>query len=314
MLPKPLKHGDTVGVIAPASPPNIENYKKSIAFIESFGLSIQEGKHLKNVHGYLAGTDDERLEDLHDMFADDSIKGIIFAGGGYGTARIAHRLDYELIKKNPKIFWGYSDLTYLHTAIRQETGLVTFHGPMLASDVGKEDFHPLSKKQFNQLFEPTFLVYDESIAPLEVIAEGKAEGEIVGGNLTLIASSLGGQYELDTKGKLLLIEDVDEEPYRIDGYLAQLMHAGKLEEAAGIIVGDFNNAVPTRNPSLSLETVLDDYFRQLGKPVMKGFQIGHCQPHFAIPLGTRARLSTESKTLTIQPGVTGSSNDSESRL
>lgn len=119
---------------------------------------------------------------------------------------------------------------------------------------------------------------------------------------------------MDTKGKLLLIEDVDEEPYRIDGYLAQLMHAGKLEEAAGIIVGDFNNAVPTRNPSLSLETVLDDYFRQLGKPVMKGFQIGHCQPHFAIPLGTRARLSTESKTLTIQPGVTGSSNDSESRL
>nr|WP_289039461.1 LD-carboxypeptidase [uncultured Allobacillus sp.] len=306
MLPKPLKHGDTVGVIAPASPPNIENYQKSKAFIESLGLSIQEGKHLKNVHGYLAGTDDERLEDLHAMFADDSIKGIIFAGGGYGTARIVHRLDYELIKKNPKIFWGYSDLTYLHTAIRQETGLVTFHGPMLASDVGEDDFHPLSKKQFDQLFKPTSLVYDESFSALEVIAEGEAEGEIVGGNLTLIASSLGGQYELDTKGKLLFIEDIDEEPYRIDGYLAQLMHAGKLDDAAGIIVGDFKNAVPTRKPSLSLKAVLEDYFHSLKKPVMKGFQIGHCQPHFAIPLGTWATLSTKNKSLSIEPGVTDS--------
>lgn len=303
MLPKALQYGDTVGVIAPASPPNLTNYQKSLSFIERLGLQVKQGKHMENVHGYLAGTDEERLEDLHAMFADESVKGIICAGGGFGTARIAHRIDYELIRNHPKIFWGYSDLTYLHTAIRQQAGLVTFHGPMLASDVGKEDFHERSAHRFKQLFEPTKLIYDESFSPLQVLSEGEAEGEIVGGNLTLIASSLGGPYEIDTKGKLLLMEDIDEEPYRIDSYLAQLMHAEKLDDAAGFIIGDFNNAEAKRNPSLTLETVLKDYFQSIDRPVMRGFKIGHCQPHFAIPLGVPAKLSTKDKSLTIEPGV-----------
>lgn len=305
ILPKALQRGDTIGVIAPASPPNLENMHNAIPFFEQLGLKVKLAPHVSRVHGHLAGTDEERLKDLHDMFQDEEVKAIICAGGGYGTGRIAPSVDYELIRNNPKIFWGYSDITYLHTAIRQRTGLVTFHGPMLASDIGKDDFQQISKDSFQQLFKPTTLIYDETISPLTVISEGVAEGEVVGGNLSLIVNTMGGPFEIDTKDKLLFIEDIDEPPYRIDSFLCQLKNAGKLDEVKGIIVGDFNNAVPkSERPSLTLEDVLNDYFANSGVPVMSGFKIGHCQPHFSIPLGTKAILNTKEKTLTIQPGVT----------
>ncbi|TDL33110.1 LD-carboxypeptidase [Jeotgalibacillus sp. S-D1] len=304
LIPKRLKRGDTVGVIAPASPPNIQNLEKSYSFLTQLGLKVRLGNYVHKVNGYLAGSDEERLEDLHAMFEDPSVDGIICAGGGYGTARIASKIDYELIKQNPKIFWGYSDITFLHTAIRQETGLVTFHGPMLASDVGKEEFQDLSKKMFWQLFEPKELHYTEDVSPLEIISEGERVGELVGGNLSLILSSIGTPFELNTKGKILFIEDIDEEPYRIDGMLNQLLLAGKLETAAGIVVGDFKNAVPTNNkPSQTLDEVLNHYLKDLETPVIKGFKIGHCEPHFAIPFGVKARLSSKTKSLTIMPGV-----------
>lgn len=304
LIPKHLKKGDTVGVIAPASPPNIQNLEKSYSFLHQLGLNVKLGKHVHKVNGYLAGSDEERLADLHAMFEDPLVDGIICAGGGYGTARIASQIDYELIKQNPKIFWGYSDITFLHTAIRQETGLVTFHGPMLASDVGKEEFQELSKKMFWQLFEPKELHYTEDVSPLDIISEGERVGELVGGNLSLIISSIGTPFELNTKGKILFIEDIDEAPYRIDGMLNQLLMAGKLETAAGIVVGDFKNAVPTNNkPSQTLEEVLEHYLKDLETPVIKGFKIGHCEPHFAVPFGVKARLSTKTKSLTIMPGV-----------
>ncbi|WP_148350228.1 S66 peptidase family protein [Thalassobacillus devorans] len=303
VLPNRLHKGDKVGVIAPASPPNIDQLNKAIPFLESLGLEVVIADHVEDVHGYLAGTDEERLADVHDMFARPDIKGIFCAGGGYGTGRIADKIDYELIRKNPKIFWGYSDITYLHTAIRQKTGLVTFHGPMLSSDIGKDDFHDESKTMFHQLFFSQPLTYNESLAPLTVIAEGEGRGELTGGNLSLLVSTLGTPFEVDTKGKLLLIEDIDEEPYRIDGMLNQLRLSGKFHDAAGIVVGDFMNAEPSkRKASLSLSQVLKDYLSGLAKPVVAGFKIGHCQPHFAIPLGVEAELSSNG-TLKISPGV-----------
>ncbi|WP_277674319.1 S66 peptidase family protein [Piscibacillus halophilus] len=309
ILPKAIQPGDTIGVIAPASPPNLSNLKKAIPFFENLGLKVKVGKYVEKVYGYLAGTDEQRLEDLHNMFLDQEVDAIICAGGGYGTGRIAASINYDIIKTNPKIFWGYSDITYLHTAIRQQTGLVTFHGPMLASDIGKDDFHPHSKESFNQLSEPEEIIYDESYSKLTTICEGEAKGPIVGGNLSLIVNSIGGDYEIDTRGKLLFIEDVDEPPYRIDSFLSQLKHAGKLDDAVGVIVGDFNNAKPKKDrPSLTFEEVLDDYFKPLNKPVLSGFNIGHCQPHYAIPLGTQAKLCTHTKTLTIEPGVIGGSS------
>lgn len=302
--PKRLQPGDTIGIIAPSSPPNQENLERSLEFLEQQGLKWKFGKHINNTNGYLAGTDDERLRDLEDMFADPSIDGIICAGGGYGSARFTDRLDLQLIRENPKIFWGFSDITFLHTAIGLYSNLVTFHGPMLASCVGKDTFHELSAKMFMQLFEPIELHYTEDISPLETISGGVAQGEIVGGNLSLLADTMGTKFEVETKGKLLFIEDVGEEPYRVDGMLNQLRMAGKFSDAAGIIIGDFSEVdLKKTKSSFTIDEVFDQYFGDIGKPVVKGFKIGHCEPHVAIPLGVEAKLDGNKKTLTILPGV-----------
>ncbi|RDY66224.1 LD-carboxypeptidase [Halobacillus trueperi] len=299
-----LNQGDTVGVIAPASPPDLKNLDKGISFLESLGLKVKLGAHVNKKHGYLAGNDQQRLEDFHHMFQDPEITAIFCAGGGYGTGRIVADIDYSSIKENPKIFWGYSDITCLHTAIRQETGLVTFHGPMLCSDVGKEGFDAESEKMFHQLFEPEGIHYNENLSPLEVIGEGEASGEVVGGNLSLLVNAMGTPYEIDTKGKLLFLEDVGEEPYRLDSFFNQLKLAGKIEDAAGIILGDFSGTETEKTKeTLSLSQVYEDYFSHLNKPVLAGFKIGHCLPHYSIPFGTDAVLSSHRKSLMIQPGV-----------
>jgi len=150
--PKPLQKGDTVAVIAPASPPNQHNLKKGIEYLREIGLNVVTGAHLYKKNGYLAGTDEQRAADIHAMFANKEVKAIICACGGYGTARLASQLNYDLIKRNPKVFWGYSDITFLHTAIHQRTGLVTFHRPMLSSDLGKEDVHIETKQAFINCF------------------------------------------------------------------------------------------------------------------------------------------------------------------
>lgn len=305
MLVKPerLKKGDTVGVIAPASPPNIENLERGLKFFAELGLNYKLGKSLYLEYGYLAGSDEERLADLHEMFQDNEVKGIICAGGGYGTARIASAINYKVISRNPKIFWGYSDITFLHTAIRQQAGLVTFHGPMIASDIGKEDASLISKDQFKQLFHPTELRYTDTISELDELVSGTAEGALVGGNLSLLSSTMGTKFEIDTAGKILLIEDINEEPRAVDRMLNQLYMAGKLQEAAGILVGDFNNCVPERELSLTLDEVLDHYIKLAGRPALKGFNMGHCSPHIAVPFGTHAQLDTASKTLIVESGI-----------
>ncbi|GHH96753.1 S66 peptidase family protein [Neobacillus kokaensis] len=303
LKPKHLQKGDTVGVIAPASPPNLENLERGIQFLIGLGLNVKKGKSVEKINGYLAGTDLERLDDLHGMFLDKEVKAIICACGGYGTGRIAANIDYEIIRNNPKILWGYSDITFLHTAIRQETGLVTFHGPMLGSDIGKVDTHPLSKERFLQLFSPAKLTYTEEISPLEVLVEGDVSGPLIGGNLSLLVSSLGTRFEVDTKEKLLLIEDVNEEPRAIDRMLNQLYMSGKLEEASGILIGDFCDCLPKRDLSLTLDEIIDYYVKLANKPAIKGLQIGHCNPHIAVPFGVQATLNTTEKRLIVDSGI-----------
>lgn len=301
--PKRLQPGDTVSVIAPASPPNQENLDRGIEFLQELGLIVKVGKNVTRTFGYLAGTDNERLEDLQKMFFDPIVKAIFFACGGYGTGRIASQIDYQMIKSNPKIIWGYSDITFLHTSIRQETDLVTFHGPMLASDIGKADTHPLSKEGYKQLFEPTNLTYTEEISPLETLVEGVASGPLVGGNLSLLVSTLGTPYEIDTKGKLLLIEDIGEEPRAVDRMLNQLNMAGKFEMVSGILIGDFCDCTPKKGLSLSLDEVITHYVKLANKPALKGFLIGHCNPHFSVPLGVPATINTFEKKLKVESGI-----------
>lgn len=299
--PNRLRAGDTIGVIAPASWPNREKALKAEEFFKQFGCKVEFGRSLDRVHGYLAGTDQERIDEIHHMFADQKIKAIFCVCGGYGTARIASQLDYDLIRSNPKVFWGYSDITFLLLSIFQKTGLVTFHGPMLSSDLGADQVHPLTKETYNQVFQPTSLTYTEQLSPLTTLVEGKAEGPFVGGNLTLLVSTLGTPFEIDTRDKLLFIEEVDEEPYRIDRMLNQLKMAGKFEDAAGILLCDFHQCVPNkRKLSLSLKEIIVDHIVSSGKPTLSGFTIGHCSPNLAIPIGVNAMIDTHSKTLTIQ--------------
>ncbi|MUK89671.1 LD-carboxypeptidase [Ornithinibacillus sp. L9] len=305
LYPKAIQQGDTIGIVAPASPIEMDTLKTAIPFFQDMGLCVELGKNIDAVHGYLAGTDEQRLADFHDMIANPNVKAIIFARGGYGTARFAADIDYDLIYSHPKIIWGYSDITYLHTAIRQQTGLVTFHGPMPASDIASPEFDLLSASMFKQLFKETALCYSEAVSELEVLQEGRVTGTLVGGNLSLIVSTLGTPFEIDTKEKLLLLEDIDEVPYRVDGMLNQLKLAGKLDQAAGIVIGDFAKSAPKKEPSLTLDQVFNDYFKELEGPVMSGFKIGHCYPHFAVPLGVKATMDTERKELRIMPGVRG---------
>ncbi|TLS37565.1 S66 peptidase family protein [Pseudalkalibacillus caeni] len=302
-LPKSIRPGDTIGVIAPASPPNKEKTKIAINYFEQLGFNVVTGNHIYTKSAYLAGDDNKRLEDLHMMFANENIDAVYCACGGYGTARIADFIDYELIRRNPKVFWGYSDITFLHTAIFQKTGLITFHGPMLGSDLGEGSIDPLTENYLKQVIEPTDIHYTEQISPLQVHVEGKASGPVVGGNLSLLVSTLGTPFEIDTKGKLLFIEEIEEEPYRIDRMLNQLRMAGKFQDAAGVLLGDFNNCVPgKRKESFTLEQIFEQLIVPAGKPTMSGFSIGHCVPHISIPIGSQAVLSTYNKTLDIKAG------------
>ncbi|ASB89962.1 LD-carboxypeptidase [Bacillus sonorensis] len=304
IAPQKLKTGDTVGVIAPASPPVAEKLDAAVQYLKKLGLRVKIGRASGKKHGYLAGTDEERLRDFHDMFQDPSVKAVICACGGYGTGRIAEKIDFDVIKSHPKIFWGYSDITFLHMAIQKRTNLITFHGPMLSSDIGKEDVHPLTKQSFQQLFQKMSLTLTEDVSPLEAVVKGKAKGELIGGNLALLVTTLGTPFEIDTRGKLLFIEDIDEEPYKIDRMLNHLKMAGKLSDAAGILLCDFHDCIPKkRSESLTLKEIIEDYIVPEGKPALSGFQIGHSSPNIAIPIGAEGMLDTEKKQLMIEPGV-----------
>lgn len=303
IFPKHLKKGDLVGIIAPSSPISEKALKIGVHKIKEMGYRVKLGTNVFRENGYLAGTDKERLADFHEMILDSNVKAIFFARGGYGSARIAHSINYADVKNNPKIIWGYSDITYLHTAIRQKTGLVTFHGPMVESDMGTDNFNELSLSMFEQLLKPTKLIYSESISPLKVLSAGKATGKLVGGNLSLLVSTIGTPFEIDTKNKILFIEDIGESPYEVDRMLNQLKMSNKLSEVTGIVIGDFAKTESKKGPTLTLDQVFNHYLNNELIPVMSGFKIGHCTPHFAIPLGTEATINTNNKTLIMSPGV-----------
>lgn len=298
----PLKRGDRVGVIAPASPPDMKDLSKGRYFLEQLGFHVQLGKQIGEKYGYLAGSDEARLADFHEMLEDPHIKAIFFARGGYGTARFIDRVDFDLLRKHPKVIWGYSDITYLLHAIYKHCNLVTFHGPMIASDIVDENMDKRSKQMFQQLFSPMSIFYTEHISKLTTLVPGVATGRVIGGNLTLLVSTLGTPYEIDTTGKILFLEDVGEQPYQVDRMLNQLRLAGKLNKAAGIIVGSFTD-IETDAPSLTLREVFAHYLECLSCPVMTGFAIGHCHLHIAIPLGAKGRMDATKKTFIVQSGI-----------
>jgi muramoyltetrapeptide carboxypeptidase len=278
--------------------------------VEYFGLKPRLGKNVRKRNGYLGGTIEERLDDLHAMFRDPEIAAVICIRGGYGSGQLLDRIDYGLIQRNPKVFLGYSDITAMHLAIHKMTGLVTFHGPVIVSR-----FTEFTQKHFRKaLFEgaPIGVVTNppdsNALRPshtLRTVRPGKARGRLTGGNLSLIASLMGTPYEIDTKGKILFIEDVGEEPYSLDRMLTQLRLSGKLQAAAGVVFGECASCRPRDyqpgfESTLSTGEVVDEILGKLSIPVLSGLTIGHTDDQLTLPEGVMASLDADKGQLVIE--------------
>jgi muramoyltetrapeptide carboxypeptidase len=311
--PKRLCPGDTIGVIAPASPGKPELAAAGVRWLEEQGFRVQLGMTIDQTLGYLSGSDAARAADINAMFASPDIDGIVCLRGGYGTMRLLELLDYHTIRTHPKVFVGYSDITALHISIGQRTGLVTFHGPMVASDMGK-GLSEYTWGYFSRAVttpEPLGPVINPPLSPPPVfLVSGTAQGHLTGGNLSLIVSTLGTPYEIDTRGKILCIEEVGEEPYRIDRMLTQLLLASKLQDAAGIVFDVCADCdTEAEPPSFSVEEVLRDRLGDLGKPVVYNLYFGHTADKATLPLGVTAVLETQAGGLLVTETATTSNVD-----
>lgn len=307
--PNRLKEGDRIGIIAPASFITEEDFEKIKSNLENLNLIAVPSKNLFQKAGYLAGTDAQRVEDLHEMFARKDIAGIFCARGGYGTPRILQLIDYDLIRKNPKVFIGYSDITALLVAIYVKTGLVTFHGAVGISTFNDFTKNYLRRVLFNSedyvelISEPEFSDESENQTSstgngILKISPGKAEGKLIGGNLSLLVSLLGTNFDFNPEDKIIFLEEVGEEPYRIDRMLTQLINAGKFNKCKAIVMGIFSNCEvkkenPSFNSSFNLKEVLFDRLGSLGIPVIYGLSFGHIKNKFTLPIGIRAMVDVE---------------------
>ncbi len=311
--PRVLRPGDTVGLVAPASYTfDLWQLDDAFARVEALGLQPKFGKHVRGRRGFLSGTDDERLEDLHSMFADRGVAAIFALQGGYGTPRLLDRLDYDLIRRNPKILLGYSDITGLHLAIGKKAGLVTFHGPNMVGALPPRTLELLKKALFvpEPIGEVTNPAEPDPLNvefPLRTVAPGVARGRIVGGNLTLVSATMGTPYEIETKDRIVFLEDTGEAPYRIDRMLVQLRLAGKLQQAAGIVFGTCTDCGPGKSSfelSLSLSEVLEEQLGSLGKPVLAGLVFGHTKEKAILPIGVEAELDASAHRVTVTEAAT----------
>ncbi|MDP4192297.1 MAG: LD-carboxypeptidase [Bacteroidota bacterium] len=312
--PKRLKKGDRVGLVAPGSFITESELKESITNLENLGLKAVYSENILSRYGYLGGKDSQRSLDLNNMFARKDVDAIMCVRGGYGCARILPSLDYNLIKENPKILIGYSDITALINAIFKKTGLISFHGP-----VGISTFNEFSLYYFkNTLVEPvdTLTLWnarDENPQDLSrkvvPIRNGKATGQLVGGNLSIVVSMIGTPYDINMDGKIVFLEEVGEEPYRIDRMLTQMIEAGKFDKVAGVALGVFEKCEakekdPSFVSSLSLMEVLFDRLFDLGVPVIYGLSFGHVTNKFTLPVGLKVELDVDSQVIRLlEPAV-----------
>lgn len=309
--PKVLRAGDTIGLITPSTyvsdPDRLALVERTLRY---FNLKPKWGKNVRKQAGYLGGSIAERVDDLHAMFRDPEVRAIFAIRGGYGSAQLLDHIDYSLIRSNPKVFLGYSDITALHLAINKKAGLVTFHGPVALSR-----FTDYTQKHFRKaLFETepigpvTNPPESNTLRPshtLRTVRPGRASGTLIGGNLTLISTTMGTPYEIETKGRILFIEDVGEEPYRIDRMLTQLKLAGKLDEAAGVIWGECedchpNDYKPSFQSTFSLGEIVDNILGGLKIPVLSGLTFGHTDDQVTLPEGVRATLDADKQELVIE--------------
>lgn len=306
-IPKALKKGDTIGLIGASSPTPPESLPKAIEAVINLGFNVVVGETCRARHGYLAGKDDLRSYEVNEMFRNPEIDGIFCIRGGYGATRILPYLDLDMIKENPKVFAGYSDVTALHIVFNQKCDFVTFHSPMPSTEFIRPEMDEYTWSSFtNQVMDTernNYLLENAEGYPMNTLVPGEAIGQLVGGNLTLVTSSLGTPYEIDTKGKILFLEDIDEYERSIDRMLTQLKLAGKLDDAAGILLGAWTNVGP-QNPekpeqSLRLQTIFEEILVPTGKPILMDLTCGHVLPTMTLPLGKTITFNTNTKKIKV---------------
>ena len=295
--PSRLRSGDVIGLIAPATAPvTSEKVEGGVRYLERLGYRVRVGRNVMRQYGYLAGTDEERAADLNEMVRDKSVRAIIAIRGGYGTPRILSMVDYAALRRDPKILVGYSDLTALQLAIFRRTGLVTFSGPMsgveMASGIDpytEEHFwrQLTSAKKIGWLRNPV----DE---PVGILRAGKGTGKLLGGCFALVASLMGTPLLPDLRKSILVLEDVDEAPHRVDRMLAQFAHAGILRNLAALVFGKFVDCLPgePEKPHLTIEQVIGEVTQLTTCPVVTDYQYGHIRKKVTLPWGLKARLDT----------------------
>jgi muramoyltetrapeptide carboxypeptidase len=295
-----LRAEGVIGLIAPAGPAELDA-DKATQWMRARGYGLRIFPSVWERDGYLAGSDEVRLNDLHAAFADPGIDAIFCLRGGYGTPRLLDRLDFDLLRANPKPFVGYSDITALHLAINRYAGFVTFHGPMFNADLLGEKQPPTESSLFSMLrgqVKAGSQLAHPVAYPLTLIEPGIACGRLLGGNLSMIAALMGTAYEIDAEGIILFIEDVNEPLYRIDRLLTHLRLAGKLAQVAGVLVGDVAGV-----DNAALERLLKQTFEPLCIPVLSGWRSGHCDPNLTLPIGARVRLDAGERRLVLEQDV-----------
>ncbi len=289
--PSKLKRGDLVGIVSPAGPINDSDLEADLRFLKAEGFSVHVAPHVYDRREYLAGKDKDRLSDLHDMFLNPEIKAVFCARGGYGCLRLLDRIDYDLIRKNPKIIVGYSDITALLAAIFKKTGLVTFHGPMVRG------LSSLPEKTRTNLFRIISSEQPDSFSPMagRPLSRGNGTGPLMGGNLSLICHLLGTPFMPDPDHCILFFEDRGEAPYRVDRMLTHLRLTGRLKGIAGLIVGQF---IDCGDPD-AIDRLVEEQFSPMNIPILTGFPLGHGPDNTTLPLGIPAELDTDAMTLSL---------------
>ena len=296
--PKALKFNDEIGIVAPAGPAfDTEQFEKGIAMVEKIGFKPVIGKSCYMKSGFLAGKDEVRAKDINIFFKSKSIKAIVALRGGYGSLRILDMIDYKNIRNNPKIFVGYSDITALHSAFNKHCNLVTFHGPMVYSDFHNIDKYTLSSFMYSLMDTKYKTEY-----ALKPIIKKDLEGELFGGNLTLLTSLLASKYQVNYKDKILFIEEINEEPYKIDRMLYEIYLSGAFNKIKGVILGQFTSCNNyNKERSYSLNYVIESFFRKHSIPLYSGLNTGHDKSKLTIPLGVRCKIYQDK--LIIDQGV-----------
>lgn len=293
-----LRSGDTIAFVAPAGPPEKERVEKCARLLEKRGFKVILPANLFRKDGYLAGSDEERAAELNAALRDPKVRAIFPCRGGYGLTRILDRIDYAALRKNPRVLIGYSDLTALHLAVAAQAKVITFHAPMPESSLWRDDgeyayahaslWRAICLSRYQGAKGPGYVLdLPRSAAPQRLVG-GKAQGRLVGGNLSLICATLGTPYAIQARGNILFVEDTGEAPYRVDRYFSQLRLAGVLADAAGIIVGDF-----ARTDVKEVEKIVRGYCSSLKQPVLMNFPVGHTVFNTTLPHSCLAELDAD---------------------